>query len=144
MTQEAPWSRIILAFVWTTAHLCIPNCRLLILWTMLRSHRGLLVPMNKANGILWNWKGGVPFSSFRYNERVTNKVVVVVVVVVVASIHYYSTETDITHMDNFLLLPPIFWKVVRWGSGSFEYYLLVCVILLECHSIRGPSRDVTQ
>ena len=30
------------------------------------------------------------------------------VVVVVASIHYYSTETDITQMDNFLLFPPIF------------------------------------
>ena len=63
----------------------------------------------------------------------TNKVVVVAV----ASIHYYSTETDITHMDNFLLFPPIFRKVVIWGSGSFEYYLLVCVIRLECHSIRG-------
>ena len=24
-TQEAPWSRIILAFVWTTAYLCIPG-----------------------------------------------------------------------------------------------------------------------
>ena len=39
----------------------------------------------------------------------TNKVVVVVVVVA-ASIHYYSTETDITHMDDFLffIFPPIF------------------------------------
>ena len=55
MTHEAPWSRIVLTFVWTTAHLCVPNCRLLILWTMLRSHRGLLVPMNKANDILGNW-----------------------------------------------------------------------------------------
>ena len=62
----------------------------------LRSYTGKLRPK------------GVPFSSFRYNERVTNKVVVVVVVVVVASIHYYSTETAITHMDNFLLFLPIF------------------------------------
>ena len=59
----------------------------------------------------------------------TNKVVVVVVVVA-ASIHYYSTETDITHMDDFLffIFPPIFKKVVKWGSGSFEFYLLVRVI----------------
>ena len=37
------------------------------------------------------------------------------VVVVVASIHYYSTETDITHMDNslFFIFPPIFEKVVK-------------------------------
>ena len=75
----------------------------------------------------------------------TNKVVVVVVVVA-ASIHYYSTETDITHMDDslFFIFPPIFEKVVKWGSGSFEFYLLVRVILHECHSIRGHSRDVTQ
>ena len=74
----------------------------------------------------------------------TNKVVVVVVVA--ASIHYYSTETDITHVDDFLfsIFPPIFEKVVKWGSGSFEFYLLVRVILHECHSIRGHSRDVTQ
>ena len=51
MTQEAPWSRIVLAFVWTTAYLRVPNRRLLILWTLLRSHRGLLVPTNKANDI---------------------------------------------------------------------------------------------
>ena len=72
----------------------------------------------------------------------TNKVVVVVV----ASIHYYSTETDITHKDNSLLFifPSIFEKVVKRGSGSFEFYLLVRVILHECHSIRGHSRDVTQ
>ena len=52
----------------------------------------------------------------------TNKVVVVVA----ASIHYYSTETGITHMDDFLffIFPPIFEKVVKWGSGSFEFYLL--------------------
>ena len=63
----------------------------------LRSYTGKLRPK------------GVPFSSFRYNERVINKVVVVVVVVVVvASIHYYSTETAITHMNNFLLFLPIF------------------------------------
>ena len=53
-------------------------------------------------------------------------------VVVAASIHYYSTETDIsiTHMDDFLLFifPPIFKKVVKWSSGSFEFYLLVRVI----------------
>ena len=57
----------------------------------------------------------------------TNKVVVVVVA---ASIHYYSTETDITHMDDFLffIFPPIFEKVVKLGSGSFEFYLLVRVI----------------
>ena len=74
----------------------------------------------------------------------TNKVVVVVVVP--ASIHYYSTETDITHIDDplFFIFPPIFGKVVKWGSGSFEFYLLVRVILHECHSIRGHSRDVTQ
>ena len=56
----------------------------------------------------------------------TNKVVVVVP----ASIHYYSTETDITHMDDslFSIFPPIFEKVVKWGSGSFEFYLLVRVI----------------
>ena len=56
----------------------------------------------------------------------TNKVVVVVA----ASIHYYSTETGITHMDDFLffIFPPIFEKVVKWGSGSFEFYLLVRVI----------------
>ena len=68
-----------------------------------------------------------------------------VVVVVAASIHYYSTETDIP-MDDFLffIFPPIFEKVVKWGSGSFEFYLLVRVILHECHSIRGHSRDVTQ
>ena len=73
----------------------------------------------------------------------TNKVVVVVVVP--ASIHYYSTETDITHMDDslFFIFPPIFEKVVKWGSGSFEFYLLVRVILHECHSIRGHSKDVT-
>ena len=58
----------------------------------------------------------------------TNKVVVVVVVA--ASIHYYSTETNITHMEDFLffIFPPIFEKVVKWGSGSFEFYLLVRVI----------------
>ena len=61
-------------------------------------------------------------------------------------IMYYLTETDITHMDDFLffIFPPIFKKVVKWGSGSFEFYLLVRVILHECHSIRGHSRDVTQ
>ena len=60
----------------------------------------------------------------------TNKVVVVVVVVVAASIHYYSTETDITHMDDFLffIFPPIFEKVVKLGNGSFEFYSLVRVI----------------
>ena len=73
----------------------------------------------------------------------TNKVVVVVIA---ASIHYYSTETDITHMDDslFFIFPPIFEKVVKWGSGSFEFYLLVRVILHECHSIWGHSWDVTQ
>ena len=30
------------------------------------------------------------------------------------------------------------------SSGSCEFYLLVRVILHECHSIRGHSRDVTQ
>ena len=57
----------------------------------------------------------------------TNKVVVVVP----ASIHYYSTETDTTHIDNslFFIFPPIFEKAVKWGSGSFEFYLLVHVIL---------------
>ena len=52
---------------------------------------------------------------------------------------YYSTETDITRMDDsvFFIFPPIFEKVVKWGSGSFEFYLLVRVILHECHSIRG-------
>ena len=56
----------------------------------------------------------------------TNKVVVVVVVA--ASIHYYSTE--ITHMDDslFSIFPPILEKVVKWGSGLFEFYLLVRVI----------------
>ena len=55
----------------------------------------------------------------------TNKVVVVAV-----SILYYSTETDITHMDDslFSIFPPIFEKVVKWGSGSFEFYLLIRVI----------------
>ena len=59
----------------------------------------------------------------------TNKVVVVVAAVA-ASIPYYSTETGITHMDDFLffIFPPIFKKVVKWGSGSFEFYLLVRVI----------------
>ena len=59
----------------------------------------------------------------------TNKVVVVVVVVA-ASIHYYSTETDNTHMDDslFSIFPPIFEKVDKWGNGSFEFYLLVHVI----------------
>ena len=73
----------------------------------------------------------------------TNKVVVVVIVA--ASIHYYSTETDITHMDDsqFFIFPPIFEKVVKWDSVSFEFYLLVRVILHEFHSIRGHSRDVT-
>ena len=54
----------------------------------------------------------------------------VVVVVAAASIHYYSTETDITHMDDFLffIFPPIFKKVVKLGSGSFEFYLLVHII----------------
>ena len=71
----------------------------------------------------------------------TNKVVVVV-----ASIHYCLTETDITHEDNslFFIFPPIFERVVKRGSGSFEFCLLVHVILHECHSIRGHSRDVTQ
>ena len=51
-------------------------------------------------------------------------------VVVAASIQYYSTETDIAHMDDslFSIFPPIFEKVVKWGSGSFEFYLLVRVI----------------
>ena len=72
----------------------------------------------------------------------TNIVVVVVVAVVAASIHYYSTETDITNMDDsvFFIFPPIFEKVVKWGSGSFEFYLLFRVILPECHLIRGHSR----
>ena len=53
---------------------------------------------------------------------------------------------DITHMDDslYLIFPPIIEKVVKWGSGSFEFYLLVRVILHECHSIRGHSRDVIQ
>ena len=53
---------------------------------------------------------------------------------------------DITHMDDslYLIFPPIFEKVVKWRSGSFEFYLLVRVILHECHSIRGHSRDVIQ
>ena len=53
---------------------------------------------------------------------------------------------DITHMDDslYLIFPPIFEKVVKWGSGSFEFYLLVRVILHECHSIRGHSRGVIQ
>ena len=53
---------------------------------------------------------------------------------------------DITHMDDslYLIFPPTFEKVVKWGSGSFEFYLLVHVILHECHSIRGHSRDVIQ
>ena len=67
-------------------------------------------------------------------------------VVFVASIHYYSTETDITPMDHslFFIFLPIFEKVVKWGSGVFEFCLLVRVILHECHSIRDHSRDVTQ
>ena len=46
---------------------------------------------------------------------------------------------DITHMDDslFFIFPPIFKKVVKWDSSSFEFYLLVSVILHECHSIRG-------
>ena len=53
---------------------------------------------------------------------------------------------DITHMDDslYLIFPPIFEKVVKWSSGSFEFYLLVRVTLHECHSIRGHSRDVSQ
>ena len=53
--------------------------------------------------------------------------------VVVASIHYYLTETDITRKDNslFFIFPPIFEKVVKRGSGSFEFNLLVRVILYE-------------
>ena len=70
----------------------------------------------------------------------TNKVVVVVVDDdVVASIHYYSTETDITAWIIFYYSHQYFENVVRWGSCSFEFYLVVCVILLEYHSIR----DVT-
>ena len=68
----------------------------------------------------------------------------VVVLVVALSIRYYSTETDITVWIIFYYSRQYFGKVVRWGSGSFEFCLLVCVILLECHSIRGHSRDVTQ
>ena len=58
----------------------------------------------------------------------TNKVVVVVVVA--ASIHYYSTQTDNTNMDDFLyfIFPPTFEKAVKWGCGLFEFYLLVRVI----------------
>ena len=73
------------------------------------------------------------FFLYRVNQcRVqlgTNKVVVVVVVVA-AGIHYYSTERDVTHMDDYLfsIFPPIFEKVVNWRSGSFEFYLLVRVI----------------
>ena len=59
-------------------------------------------------------------------------------------IHYCLTETDITVWVIFYYSRQYFEKVVRWGSGSFEFNLLVCVILLECHSIRGHSRDVTQ
>ena len=62
----------------------------------------------------------------------------------VASIHYYSTETDITVWIIFHYSRQYFEKVVRWGSGSFEFYSLICVILPECHSGRGHSRDVTQ
>ena len=58
------------------------------------------------------------------------KLLLLRLVVVAANIHYYSTETDITHMDDFLffVFPPIFEKVVKFGSGSFEFYLLVRVI----------------
>ena len=58
----------------------------------------------------------------------TNKIAAVVLVA--AIIHYYSTETDITQVDDFLffIFPPIFEKVVKWSSGSFEFYLLVHVI----------------
>ena len=44
----------------------------------------------------------------------------------------HSTLTDITHMDDslFFYIPAntVFEKVVQWGSGSFEFYLLVRVI----------------
>ena len=39
---------------WICLLLRVPNCLLLILWTVLRSHRGLLVPTNKVNDILGN------------------------------------------------------------------------------------------
>ena len=82
----------------------------------------------------------------------TNKVVVVVLVAAV--IHNYSTETDITHMDDslFFIFPPIFEKVVKWGSGSFEFYLLVRVIsswmpfdpgpFKGCYSVTSAERTL--
>ena len=62
-TREAPWSRIVLAFVWTNGYLCICG-----LWTLLRSQRGLLVPRTKQ---MTFWKIGVGLRSmahFVYNS----------------------------------------------------------------------------
>ena len=33
-----------------------------------------------------------------------------------------------------------FEQVLKWDSGSFEFYLLVCVILHECHSIMSADQ----
>ena len=77
----------------------------------------------------------------------TNKVVavvVVVVVVVVASNHYYSTERHLHTWIIFYYSRQYFEKVVKWESGSFEFYLLLRVILHESHSIRGVLLDVTE
>ena len=52
----------------------------------------------------------------------------------------HSTLTDITHMDDslFFIFPPIFENVFKWGSGSFEFYLLVRVISSRMPFDPGP------
>ena len=64
----------------------------------------------------------------------------VVVVAVAGSIHYYSTETDITHMDDslFSIFPPIFEKVVKWGSG-FISVLFACSYNFFMNAIRSGA-----
>ena len=71
----------------------------------------------------------------------TNKVVLLQAFIIIRQRQTLHPAMDHSLFFMFLL---IFEKVVKWGSGSFEFYLLVRVILHECHSIQGHSRDVTQ
>ena len=60
----------------------------------------------------------------------TNKVVVVVELLLLLQAYAFGIDRHYTHgwFCILFIFPPIFEKVVKWGTGSFEFYLLVRVI----------------
>ena len=65
-TQKAPWSRIVLAFVWTTAYLCIPG-QLSIADSMdtVKISKRFACANKLSNDILGNWSRAMVNSGFR-------------------------------------------------------------------------------